>query len=79
MAGSKGGLNVLRFAHGGIPRATSDAPAVGSPWDNLKLGDSQTYQVDVKPGDTLVCAISATRDLLFVLLPREVRMKEGLH
>lgn len=38
--------------------------------------EQQTYKVDVsasKPGDTLRCCFSSTRDLLYVLLPREVR------
>ena len=37
--------------------------------------EQQTYKVDVsasKPGDTLRCCFSGTRDLLYVLLPREV-------
>ncbi len=49
----------------------------------LKLGnmardrvEQQQYKVDMsasKPGDTLRAAFSTTRDLLYVLLPREVR------
>ena len=37
--------------------------------------EQQTYKVDMsssKPGDTLRCCFSSTRDLLYVLLPREV-------
>lgn len=37
--------------------------------------EQQTYKVDMsasKPGDTLRCCFSTTRDLLYVLLPREV-------
>ena len=39
--------------------------------------DQQTYKVDMsssKPGDTLRCCFSTTRDLLYVLLPREVSL-----
>ena len=31
-----------------------------------------------KPGDTLRCCFSTTRDLLYVLLPREVSLRLGL-
>ena len=73
VAGTRGALTVLRFAPAGPSRgAGADPPPGTPPREGLKVGESQTYQVDVKPGDTLVCSISATRDLLFVLLPREV-------
>lgn len=76
VAGNRGSLTVLRFAPV-VTRGANDAPAAGHPGDGaareLKVAESQTYQVDVKAGDTLRCGISATRDLLFVLLPREVR------
>ena len=32
-----------------------------------------------KPGDTLRCCFSTTRDLLYVLLPREVSLSLGLY
>lgn len=80
VAGTKGSLNVLKFAQppGGVlgASATPVFAATNSmpnpPRGEVKLADSQTYQVDVKPGDTLVCKMTATRDLLYVLLPREV-------
>lgn len=31
-----------------------------------------------KPGDTLRCCFSTTRDLLYVLLPREVSLNFGI-
>lgn len=39
--------------------------------------EQQTYKVDMsasKPGDALRCCFSTTRDLLYVLLPREVNI-----
>jgi hypothetical protein len=57
LCGQKGSLRVLRLANLGRARV-----------------DQQTYKVDVsasKAGDGLRAIFSRTRDLLFVLLPRE--------
>ena len=75
IAGTKGALNVLRFSQAPLPTAGTPGGSPTPPNSTrgeVKLADSQTYQVDVKPGDALVCRFAATRDLLYVLLPREV-------
>ena len=58
LCGAKGSIIVLRLVNLGRDKV-----------------DQQTYKVDMsssKPGDTLRCCFSTTRDLLYVLLPREV-------
>ena len=58
LCGAKGSIIVLRLVNLGRDKV-----------------EQQTYKVDMsssKPGDTLRCCFSATRDLLYVLLPREV-------
>ena len=58
LCGAKGSIIVLRLVNLNKDRV-----------------EQQTYKVDMsssKPGDTLRCCFSATRDLLYVLLPREV-------
>ena len=58
LCGSKGSIIVLRLVNLGRDKV-----------------EQQSYKVDMsssKPGDTLRCCFSTTRDLLYVLLPREV-------
>ncbi len=65
LCGAKGSIIVLRLVNLGRDKV-----------------EQQTYKVDMsssKPGDTLRCCFSATRDLLYVLLPREVRAYSPQH
>ena len=58
LCGAKGSIIVLRLVNLGRDKV-----------------EQQSYKVDMsssKPGDTLRCCFSTTRDLLYVLLPREV-------
>ena len=60
LCGSKGSIIVLRLLNLGRDKV-----------------EQQSYKVDMsssKPGDTLRCCFSTTRDLLYVLLPREVSL-----
>ena len=63
LCGAKGSIIVLRLVNLGRDRV-----------------EQQSYKVDMsssKPGDTLRCCFSTTRDLLYVLLPREVSLSYG--
>lgn len=65
LCGAKGSIIVLRLVNLGRDKV-----------------EQQTYKVDMsssKPGDTLRCCFSATRDLLYVLLPREVSAYSPQH
>ena len=65
LCGAKGSIIVLRLVNLGRDKV-----------------EQQTYKVDMsssKPGDTLRCCFSATRDLLYVLLPREVSAHHAQH
>ena len=58
LCGAKGSIIVLRLVNLGRDKV-----------------EQQSYKVDMsasKPGDTLRCCFSTNRDLLYVLLPREV-------
>ena len=60
LCGSKGSIIVLRLVNLGRDKV-----------------EQQSYKVDMsnsKAGDTLRCCFSTTRDLLYVLLPREVTL-----
>ena len=60
LCGAKGSIIVLRLVNLGRDKV-----------------EQQSYKVDMsssKPGDTLRCCFSTTRDLLYVLLPREVSL-----
>ena len=44
----------------------------------VNIGRDKVDMSSSKPGDTLRCCFSATRDLLYVLLPREVGTRNDL-